>query len=127
LPTLSYYGQSISKVTANTTIAPQKTNIIFVGGDYNVTEKLNLAAGIYDISPQQSSDYTPTSASNLAAKTGLASGDQRYYSLIADYHFTKALDAYAGVIVSTYSGNANPASVYYPSNQIVAVGTRFVF
>ena len=28
---------------------------------------------------------------------------------------------------STYSGNANPAAVYYQSNQIVVVGTRFTF
>jgi GBP family porin len=126
LTTLTYYGQSISKVTANTTIAPQKTNIAFIGGDYNFTEKFNLAAGIYDISLQQSADYTPN-AGTTTAKTGQASGDQRYYSLLADYHFTKALDSYAGVMYSTYSGNANPSASYYQSNQIIAVGTRFTF
>jgi GBP family porin len=127
LATTSYYGQTVSKVTTNSTIAPQATNIIFFGGDYNFTDKLNVAAGIYDISLQQSSDYVPTSASNPIAKTGQASGDQRYYSVLADYHFTKALDTYAGAMYSTYSGNANPAATYYQSNNIAAVGVRFAF
>ena len=124
---LNYYGQTISKVTANTTIAPQKTNVIYIGGDYSFTNKFNLAAGIYNISQQQSADYTPTSASNPIAKTGQASGDQRYYSLLADYQFTAHLDSYAGVMYSTYSGNANPSATYYQSNQIIAIGTRFAF
>jgi len=127
LSSLNYFGQSISKVTANTMIAPQKTNIIFIGGDYDFTSKFNLAAGIYDISLQQSSDYTPTSASNTAAKTGQASGDQRYYSLLADYHFTQAFDVYAGLMYSTYSGKAFPSATYYQSNQIIALGTRLTF
>ncbi len=130
LAATNYYGQSVSKVTSNfgaTAIAPQKTNIVFIGGDYNFTEKFNLAAGLYNISLQQSADYTPTSASNPVAKTGQASGSQNYLSLLADYHFTKSLDAYAGLMYSTYSGNANPSALYYQSNSITAVGVRFIF
>lgn len=124
--TTTYYGQNVNAVTANSGISPRTTNIAFIGGDYNFTEKFNLAAGLYNIRIQQSADYTPN-AGTTTAKTGQASGSQNYLSLLADYHFAKSLDAYAGVMLSTYSGNANPSALYYQSNSIGAVGVRFIF
>ena len=110
----SYYGQLIGTPT-NFSLAPQTTHIAWVGGDYNLTEKLNLAIGLYDVSLQQSDD--------LAQK----SGDQRYLSLLADYHLTKALDTYAGLMYASFSGNQYPAATYYQSNLVSAVGVRFKF
>lgn len=109
----NYYGQTISAVT-NFTGASQATNIIFLGGDYNLTEKLNLAAGFYNITPQQSDDLKQKS------------GTQNCVSLLADYHLTKTLDTYAGVMHTSFSGNAYATGVY-TSNQVVALGARFKF
>ena len=126
----SYYGQAIDptagKGVTNFSGASQTTHIIFLGGDYNLTEKLNLAAGIYNITPQQSNDYTPN-AGTTTAKTGQASGTQNCVSLLADYHLTKTLDTYAGVMHTSFSGNAYPSAAYYTSNQVVALGARFKF
>ena len=113
----SYYGKTINAPT-NFSSAPQTTHIVWVGGDYNLTEKLNLAVGLYDVSLQQSDDLVQKS------------GDQRYLSLLADYHLTKALDTYAGLMHASFSGNAFPttgASAIYSSNLVSAVGVRFKF
>jgi general bacterial porin, GBP family len=134
----SYYGQLVTGTTPFAG-ADRTTHILFVGGDYNFTDKLNVAAGVYDVSPQQSDDYTAAAGSTYAA-AGQASGDQRYYSLLADYHYTKNLDTYLGYMHAAFSGNAFPANStnvtlgtagtapgYYQSNNIYAVGARFKF
>ncbi len=124
LAAASYYGQTISSVnnftTAGVTNAPQTTHIVWIGGDYNFTEKFNLAGGLYDVRLQQSADAVPVQKS----------GDQRYLSLLADYHLTKSLDTYAGLMYASFSGNAFPttgASAVYSSNLVTAVGMRFKF
>ena len=111
--TTSYYGQTVQSVT-NFGSANQTTNIYFVGGDYNVTPKLNVAVGYYDVSPQQSADAAQKSA------------DLSYLSLLVDYRFTPTFDTYAGLMAAQYSGNAY-ATGYYTSNQIFAVGARLKF
>jgi predicted porin len=125
----SYYGQNISTLTNNfgaKSIADRTTSVIFIGGDYNFTAKLNLAAGIYDVAGQQSSDYV-VNTGTTTAKSGQASSNAHYYALLADYRWTKSLDNYAGVMTCSFSGNAYPSASYYPSNFIVAFGGRFKF
>jgi len=114
LSTANYYGQSVQSVT-NFSAASQTTNVYFIGGDYNITPKMNVAAGYYDVSLQQSADL------------GQKSGDQTYVSVLLDYHFTPMLDTYAGAMFAQYSGDAYPSASYYTSNQIFAVGARFKF
>jgi GBP family porin len=126
----NYYSQSISS-TSSYSGADKTTHTIWIGGDYNFTEKFNLAAGIYDISLQQSADFIAANAKGK--EVGQGSGDQRYYSLLADYHFTKTFDAYGGVMVSKFSGTQYPSVTtggiagVYQSNNITAVGVRFKF
>lgn len=127
LSNTNYYGQIVNAVTGNRTIAPRTTNILFIGGGYNFTEKLSAAAGLYSISMQQSADYTPTSAGNSVAKTGQARGNQRYLSIFADYHFTQRLDGYVGFMYGAFSGAAFPSAIYYSSNSIAATGVRYTF
>lgn len=127
LSNVNYYGQTVNAVTSNRNIAPRTTNILFIGGSYDFTEKLYAAGGLYNISLQQSADYTPTSAGNSVAKTGQAKGDQRYLSLFVDYHFTQYLDAYAGFMYGSFSGAAFPSTIYYSSNSITATGLRYTF
>lgn len=114
-----FYGQNVSGNT-NFSGPDQTTHIVWLGGDYNFTPKFNLSAGIYEVSPQQALN---------AAGTGVAqaSGTQLYTSLLADYHFTKAFDAYAGMMHVSFSGDAYPATTFYQSNLITAVGARFKF
>lgn len=113
LPT-NYYGQFIG-TASNFSSAPQATHVVWVGGDYNFTEKLNLAAGYYNIAPQQSAD-----AKQL-------SGNQRYLATVLDYRVTKSFDTYAGFTYSTYTGDQYPSTTYYRSNEVTAVGARFKF
>jgi predicted porin len=113
---VNYYSQNIAVGGATSWAKDDKVaHVLWLGGDYNFTEKFNLAAGYYDVSLQQSADL------------GQNSGDQRYYSLLADYHFTKTFDAYGGVMYSSFSGNQYPSATYYTSNNITAVGVRFKF
>ena len=116
----SYYGQTVSKVT--TYADNQVTNVTWLGADYNLTSKLNLAASYYVQTPQ---------TSNLANAAGL-SATNTYVSLLADYHQTKELDAYLGAMVSTFSGDLyNPAlnggTSYNTNNSVYAVGVRYKF
>jgi len=120
----NYYGQSIvlpASGNVNFSSASQTTHIVFGGGDYDFTKKFNVAAGIYDISPQRSSDG------------GQKSENLIYLSLLADYHFTKSFDTYAGVMYASFSGSQYPDTgttlnkSYYQSNCITAVGMRYKF
>ncbi|MCX6178935.1 MAG: porin [Chlorobiales bacterium] len=110
----NYYGQTVSGLT-NFPGADRTTHIVFGGGDYNFSEKFNLAAGIYDLSPQRSDDNVQKSANQI------------YLSLLADYHITKALDTYAGVMYGSFSGSQYPTTTYYQTNCLSAVGIRYKF
>lgn len=108
-----FYGYNVASVTANANFADSKTNIVWIGGDYNFTQKFNLSAGLYDINALQSNSQT--------------SGKQVYWSLLADYHLTKSLDTYAGLMHASFSGSAYPAATFYTANQIFGIGARFKF
>ncbi len=124
----SYYGFSVDPAKAVTFCgADQKTNVWFIGGDWNITPALNLALGFYDQNPKQSDDYVATSATNTAPKTGQADGNIYTYSALLDYHFSKRTDTYAGLMYSQYKGDNYPSAVYNDSNYIFAVGIRHKF
>jgi len=127
-PTItSYYGYSVDPTKAVTFCgADQKTNVWFVGGDWNITPSLNLAVGFYDQNPKQSDDYVP-SATSTAPKTGQADGNIYTYSTLLDYHFSKRTDVYSGLMYSKYKGDNYPSSVYNDTNYIFAVGIRHKF
>ncbi|PRC93658.1 porin [Solimicrobium silvestre] len=117
--------------TADFNAANQTTDILFAGGDYNFTSAFNLAVGFYDIQSKSSSDFTGLSATGAPNKVnGFAtqpSGNIYEYSLLADYHFTKRTDVYAGVLYSQYKGDAYSSLIYNTSNYIYAVGLRTKF
>jgi len=116
LGTSTYYNYQIGNIaTADWAFADKKTDIMWVGGDYNFTPAFNLAAGFYDISPKQSAD--------LKQKNG----NIYEYSLLADYHFSKRTDAYAGAMYSQYKGDQYPTATINSSNYIFAVGLRTKF
>ena len=124
----SLYGYQIDPTKAVTFAgADQKTDIWFIGGDFNFTPALNLAVGFYDQNPKQCDDYVPTSATNSTPKTGQATGNIYSYSALLDYHFTKRTDVYAGVMYSQYKGDNYPSIAYNSSNYITAIGLRTKF
>jgi len=102
-------------LAADFTAADQTTDVIWVGGDYNFTPAFNLAVGFYDIQPKASSDSKQLD------------GNVYEYSMLADYHFTKRTDVYAGLMYSQYKGNQYPSATYNTSNYIYAVGLRTKF
>ena len=121
-----FYGYTVSAVNyftnngkaTGTALADQTTDILWFGGDYNFTDKLNVAAGYFDIMPKQSSDL------------GQKNGSQKYYSLLVDYHYTPTLDTYVGLVHMTFSGDAYPttgAAAVYTTNQLIGIGGRYKF
>lgn len=113
--TTNFCASATKGAAADFTAADQKTDIFWVGGDYNFTPAFNLAVGFYDINPKQSDDLKQLK------------GNIYEYSLLADYHFSKRTDAYAGVMYSEYKGDAYPESTYNKSNYIFAIGMRTKF
>jgi len=112
----NYYGQIVGKVSNfSATASDRSTHILFGGGDYNFSSKFNVAAGVYSVSPQANGDGSQV-YSNLM-----------YYSLLADYHITKSLDTYAGLMYASFSGVGVPAATFYQDNCISAVGVRYKF
>jgi general bacterial porin, GBP family len=106
--TTDYFGYTGS--LANT-IYTSKNNLYFIGGDYQVTPSLDIAAGFYDTQTMQS--------------TGVAGGNQLQYSLLADYHLSHRTDVYAGYMFSKFNGAA--FNGYEPTNYIAAAGIRTLF
>ena len=121
LGTTTYYGYQIGNLAdADFAHDNRTTDVIWVGGDYNFTPAFNLAVGFYDINQKASDEAVPTQKA----------GNIYEYSLLADYHFSKRTDAYAGLMYSQYKGDAYPSSgteADNTSNYIFAVGMRTKF
>ncbi|CAB3753584.1 porin [Paraburkholderia solisilvae] len=106
--TVDYFGftGALSNTATTTT-----TNVYFFGGDYQFTPSFDVAAGIYDTQTEQSQ--------------GVAGGNQWQYSLLADYHFTRRTDVYAGYMFSKFNGAAFDG--FQSTNYILATGIRTLF
>jgi GBP family porin len=113
ITSFTYYGKPVDSAHSSSyTGADQTTDIAWVGGDYNFTEKLNVAAGYY--------------ALDAKAYTGTASGGAHYFSVLADYTLNKNLDAYAGFMAVSFNGS-QVTSTQASTNQITGIGARFKF
>jgi predicted porin len=106
--TVDYFGftGALSNTTTTTT-----TNVYFFGGDYQFTQSFDVAAGIYDTQTKQSQ--------------GVAGGNQWQYSVLADYHFTRRTDVYAGYLFSKFNGAA--FNGFQSTNYLLATGIRTLF
>lgn len=121
----SYYGYPLASTSENFGGKDQTTDVLWLGGDYNFTPAFNLAVGFYDLAPKKSDDYTANA--NGTVKTGQADGNEYLYSVLADYHFSKRTDVYAGVMFSQFKGDQYPSIAYNTSNTLYAVGLRTKF
>jgi predicted porin len=123
LPTAIIYGTSMTVTPYNNTTKP--FDMFFVGGDYNVTHNLNVAVGVYNLVNQAFTKSDGTTVGSLK-------GNEFAYSFLADYHFTKRTDVYAGLMYVTFDNGALSTTVGYnggnnTSNYIAAVGMRHKF
>ena len=120
----NYIGAIVNVQTGPTaTFANNKIlNIAWGGVKYAVTPKLDVtgAAYYYD----QNSYATGANTGCNDTRAGNCQGDEYLFSAMADYHFTKKLDAYAGVMYSqVVNGLANG---FIHNNQIdPTVGVRY--
>lgn len=113
ITSFTYYGKPVDNAHSSSYAGPDQTSdITWVGGDYNFTDRLNVAAGYYDVSSK--------------AYIGTAAGGAHYFSLLADYTLNKHLDTYAGIMAISFSGS-QVTSTQASSNQIAGIGARFKF
>jgi GBP family porin len=106
--TIDYFGFTGS---LSNNVAPSKNNLYFIGGDYQLTSHLDIAAGVYDTQTMQSAD--------------VAGGNQLQYSVLADYRLSRRTDLYAGYMFSKFNGAAFNGDE--PTNYVAATGIRTTF
>ncbi|MBV8124562.1 MAG: porin [Burkholderiaceae bacterium] len=114
----NYYGLTVGNPnTVDFAKADQSTDVIWIGGDYNVASNLNLSAGFYDQRANASSDL------------GQHDGNIYSASVLLDYSLSKRTDVYGGLMYSKYSGDQYnpPVATVYSHNYITAVGIRHRF
>ena len=116
LHAVDYFGYRLTPTAY--TGADAVVNIVFVGGDVNLTPRLNLGAGVYNIR----FDKVGAGGSNNEA------GDLRWTSALADYRFSKRTDVYAGLAYADYRGaKFTNAGQPYTHNRGMAVRIRHKF
>jgi general bacterial porin, GBP family len=99
-------------LTTSYTGADQKVNVMWVGGDVNLSKKVNLAVGFYEQNPK--------------AYGTVKEGKIYTSSALADYRFNNYVDTYVGLAYSQYKGDLY-ATGYNSSNSVVATGLRVKF
>ncbi len=126
-------GVSISggyNLLVNNASLPKEKDLYYIwaGAKYSVTPKLDVAAAYYYL---HQDDYT-TAAANITlcsqstVNVGTCSGDENVMSVMADYHFSKKFDVYAGVMYSQVLGSQ--ANGFIHNNNIApSTGFRYNF
>lgn len=116
LSAVDYFGYTLTPTAY--TGADAVVNIVFVGGDVNLTPRLNLGAGFYNIR----FDKVGAGGSNNEA------GDLRWTSMLADYKFSKRTDVYTGLAFADYRGaKFTNAGQPFTKNTVIAIGIRHKF
>jgi predicted porin len=95
--------------------------ISWLGARYSVTPELDVTAAYYQYNQ---TSYNKTGCTNNSA--GSCAGELHDASLVADYHFTKRFDAYAGIQYSLVQ-NGLSEGYLYTSAWAPTVGVRFNF
>lgn len=119
----SYFGYPVSSVTAYGANGDRdkKYKIGFVGLTYEFTPSFNLSGAYYDI---HQDDF---SANGCTSGSDHCSGNNRFYSLVADYKFSKRTDAYAGYMFNKVDGGFEPTGTLHNSNTFIGTGVRHMF
>jgi predicted porin len=115
-------GGYILSITNNTAFNVQKIlQISWAGARYNPIPQLDLSAAYYQYNQKS---FNANGCSNTSASS--CAGELHDASLVADYHWTKRFDTYAGVNYSiVQNGLAN--GYLFTSDWTPMVGVRFNF
>jgi GBP family porin len=117
---VSYAGTNFAgtSLTDFNALRAKTTQIGFVGGDYNLTPKLNFALGYYNINTGALPDGSRPS------------GNSGWTVAIADYKVNKYFDVYSGLSYITFNGalfTTGSAAGRPTNNTIIGTGLRFKF
>ena len=115
-------GGYVLSITNNTAFNIQKIlQISWAGARYNPIPQLDLSAAYYQYNQKS---FSANGCSNISASA--CAGELHDASLVADYHWTKRFDTYAGVNYSiVQNGLAN--GYLFTSDWTPMVGVRFNF
>jgi len=102
----------------------REQEIVWGGARYAATSKLEIDAAYYYL--HQNSYATGANAGCDDTRASNCSGDEHVFSLVADYHFSKKFDSYAGVMYSQ-ALNGLASGFYHNNNIAPTVGIRYTF
>jgi predicted porin len=124
----SIYGFTISAPNVYAFASQKKINVFWIGGTQEITSAFSVSAAWYRASQNSwSSGKTGSEyCGDAEPHNTLCSGATNYYSLVADYNFSKRTDTYIGVMKDTASGGM-AYGIVDPGNRIIAVGLRHRF
>jgi len=102
----------------------REQQIAWIGTRYSATSKLEIDAAWYYL--HQNSYATGANTGCNDTRASNCEGDENVFSVVADYHFSKKLDTYAGVMYSqALNGLAN--GFYHNNNIAPEIGLRYTF
>jgi len=120
-PITTIGGYTLSTVNNAAFPNDKVLNASWAGLRYNYSKALELNAAFYGVTQNS---YGVKYCNNTSAIT--CSGWLQGYSFLADYHFTKRFDVYAGVFYTIYGGGLASGSLYN-NNFMPQAGMRFIF
>lgn len=116
----SLAGTSGANTLNNYTGSDINYSVFWLGGDYNVTQDINVAVAYYDV---KNDSYSK--GLNGGALTAVKAQDQRYFSLLADYKLGKSTDSYFGLMNESPGGDNYATG--YTNSTIYGIGLRQKF
>jgi predicted porin len=115
-------GGYVLSIVSNTTYSIQRIlQYSWVGARYSMTPNFDLTAAYYQYNQKSNA---ANGCSNASA--GTCAGELHDASLVADYHFTKRFDGYAGVNYSL-AQNGLASGFLFTNDWTPMVGIRFNF
>jgi predicted porin len=115
-------GGYVLSIVSNTTYSIQRIlQYSWVGARYSMTPNFDLTAAYYQYNQKSNA---ANGCSNASA--GTCAGELHDASLVADYHFTKRFDGYAGVNYSLVQ-NGLASGFLFTNDWTPMVGIRFNF
>ena len=124
--TTSLYGQlvgsiSVTPFTVNGAAMEKDLTVTWLTLNYQLTARLNLAAGYYHIGQNDFSNGL-----NTAAGAGDKAGASSYQSALIDYRWTKAFDLYLAYMNNQLT-DGMAAGYAVANNHVFGAGARFAF
>jgi predicted porin len=125
-------GYLLSGVEDNNLDSTKVVHVGWTGVKYAYDSKTDLTLSYYRL--QQNTYRVPPTCSPKAGFRSSCSGYLNEGSLYVDHHFTRRIDAYAGIAYSNVSGGLaiaiphGPGVPYYHDNNLApTIGVRFIF